>query len=178
MPSGGSLRSVLSMRVGSRVMNTHSPWTVQNLNSTDGLSRAWNKKEIICRVTFSHCCWRIFPIRWMSCLLQNTRVSLTLSNLLSPPSLMTRRKRKVPSLQAQANTIQLCTLCRLHAQHKDRIQKLNNSSNEFKTIQSSDLRFCFFGCGSFPNHKKLANKRIFEVFLLTKKRYSSTVNKS
>ena len=48
---------------------------------------------------------------------QNTRkvagLSRALSNLLSWPSFSTRMKRKVPSLQAHANIIQLWTFCRL-----------------------------------------------------------------
>ena len=47
---------------------------------------------------------------WMD---QNTRkvpgLSRALSNLLSWPSFRTLMKRKVPSLQAQAKIIQLCT---------------------------------------------------------------------
>ena len=40
-------------------------------------------------------------------------LSRALSNLLSCPSFRTRMKRKVPSLQAQAKIIQLCTFWRL-----------------------------------------------------------------
>ena len=73
-----------------------------------------------------------------------------------------------PALHALPST---CTTQGQDSKVKQFVKRIQNNSVFGSKILLLRMRI-------LPEPKKLANKRIFEVFLLTKKRYSSTVNKS